>query len=137
MGDMKLDFGVRAHIQAFENEVKNRIGPTSSIRFCPCVRSTMVYFDPRTRHLNNILSLLVDAFSSTPDAADITFPGRRITLPIVLDDSWNKEALEKYMRTIRDRAVYLPSNIEYLAKNNGLGEAAEALESLSKSDWVS
>lgn len=64
------------------------------------------------------------------------FPGRRFTFPIVLDDLWNKEALKQYMRTIRDKAVYLPSNIQYLAKNNGLRSEEEALKLLVSSDWV-
>lgn len=64
------------------------------------------------------------------------FDGRRITFPIVLDDKWNREALERYTSTIRDKAVYLPSNVEYLARNNGLSNAKEALEKLIESDWV-
>ena len=66
------------------------------------------------------------------------FPGRKLTFPIVLDDKWNKEALEKYMRSIRDEAVYLPSNIEYLARNNGVeGGKQEALQLLVSSPWAS
>lgn len=42
------------------------------------------------------------------------------------------------MRTTRDEAVYLPSNVEYLARNNGLeGGMVEALRVLVQSDWVS
>lgn len=67
----------------------------------------------------------------------MSFPGRRITFPIVLDDPWSKEATERYMRSIREKAVYLPSNVEYLAKNNGLSRPKEALEKLVSSDWVS
>ncbi len=62
--------------------------------------------------------------------------GRRITFPIVLNDKWNKDALQRYMSTTRDRAVYLPSNVEYLAKNNGLSDSNEALQKLVQSDWV-
>ena len=69
--------------------------------------------------------------------AGTSFPGRKVTFPIVLDDRWNREALERYMRSIRDEAVYLPSNIEYLARNNGLESGAEALKLLVGSDWVS
>ena len=40
------------------------------------------------------------------------------------------------MRTIRDSAVYLPSNIDYLAANNGLRDRDEALQKLVACDWV-
>ena len=81
--------------------------------------------------------MLVDVELSLPaDIESMEFPGRRITFPIVLDDRWNREALQQYMRTIRDRAVYLPSNIQYLANNNGLESENEALNLLIASDWV-
>ena len=74
--------------------------------------------------------------SLADDVEAMEFPGRRITFPIVLDDAWNREALKEYMRTIRDKAVYLPSNIRYLAENNGLKSEEEALRLLVSSDWV-
>lgn len=41
------------------------------------------------------------------------------------------------MRSARDKAVYLPSNIEYLARNNGVeGGGEEALRLLVASPWV-
>ena len=85
----------------------------------------------------NILTVLIEAELSLPvSTADMVFPGRRITLPIVLDDRWNREALQKYMQTTRDKAVYLPSNVQYLANNNGLDSEQEALAKLVQSDWV-
>jgi urea carboxylase len=97
-----------------------------------------VHYDPMVISQAHVLSALVDVETTLPDTLDATeFLGRRITLPIVLDDRWNREALDRYRRSIRDKAVYLPSNIEYLAKNNGLdGGSAEALQLLVKSDWV-
>lgn len=65
------------------------------------------------------------------------FPGRKITFPLVLDDRWNRDALQRYMQSARDKAVYLPSNVEYLARNNGLeGDTRHALKLLSSSTWV-
>ena len=78
------------------------------------------------------------ADTSLPEAyEDMSFPGRKLTFPIVLDDRWNREALERYMHSARDKAVYLPSNIEYLANNNGIeGGGVEALKLLVASPWV-
>lgn len=41
------------------------------------------------------------------------------------------------MKTIREQAVYLPSNVDYLARNNGFDDSSEALNKLVSSDWVS
>ena len=81
---------------------------------------------------------MIDVEAALPASVDeLTFPGRRIMFPVVLDDRWNREALDRYMRSIRANAAYLPSNIEYLARNNGLNSAQEALKLLVGTDWVS
>ena len=85
-----------------------------------------------------MLKALIEAEASLPSSVEfLTFPGRRITFPVVLDDKWNREALARYMRSTRDTAAYLPSNIEYLARNNGLSSGEEALKKLVSTDWVS
>jgi urea carboxylase len=85
-----------------------------------------------------VLAILLEAECLLPDSvSDFQFPGRKITFPIALDDQWSRDALQRYMRTTRDRAIYLPSNIDYLARNNGLdGGPAEALQKLTDSPWV-
>ncbi|KAH0826487.1 hypothetical protein J3R83DRAFT_5491 [Lanmaoa asiatica] len=68
---------------------------------------------------------------------DIEFPGRKIVFPMVLDDRWSREALERYMSITQSKAVYLPSNIDYLTRNNGLqGSTTDVLEKLMGSSWV-
>lgn len=73
--------------------------------------------------------------NSLPDTmANAEFPGRKTASPIALGDH---EALERYMSTTRSNAVYLPSNIDYGARNNGLeGGATEVFEKLMGSNWV-
>ena len=99
---------------------------------------SQVHYDPLVISQGDLLAALIEAEASLPSSVEsLTFPGRRITFPIVLDDRWNREALERYMRSIRQKAVYLPSNVEYLARNNGLSGGEEALEVLVRSPWVS
>ncbi|KAL1938008.1 hypothetical protein VTO73DRAFT_12019 [Trametes versicolor] len=135
-GTMTLDFAIRARIHAFETEVRKRAIP--GVWFlAPCIRSTMIHFDPLIISQASLLSALVEAEASLPaNVESLEFAGRKITFPVVLDDRWNREALEKYMRSIRDTAVYLPSNIEYLARNNGLKSAQDALKKLIETDWL-
>jgi len=40
------------------------------------------------------------------------------------------------MQFIRDTAVYLPSNVEYLVRNNGLSNAGEMFEKFLSTDWA-
>ncbi|KAI0339186.1 urea carboxylase [Trametopsis cervina] len=136
-GEAKLDFHVRARVHAFEQAVRN-MNVKGVWALCPCIRSTMVRFDPALVAQSDVLEALVKAEKSLPDSVhELVFEGRKITFPIVLDDPWTKDALNRYMLSIRDEAVYLPSNIDYLARNNGLeGGAEEALKLLVGTDWL-
>lgn len=51
-------------------------------------------------------------------------PSRLFRFPILFDDPLAKAAVEEYMTTLRDSAVYLPDNVEYIAKANGLEDAS-------------
>lgn len=96
------------------------------------------HFDPSLVSQSEVLAALLEANDALPESVtDMSFSGRRITFPVVLDDSWSREALKRYMSTTRNKAVYLPSNIDYLAANNGLkGGAEEAPQKFLASDWV-
>ncbi|KAM0556069.1 hypothetical protein ACHAPJ_006057 [Fusarium lateritium] len=54
-------------------------------------------------------------------------PSREILLPIAFDDSVSRAAIERYAATIRGDAPWLPSNIEFLEKLNGMDDLTEVL----------
>ncbi|KAJ6622708.1 allophanate hydrolase subunit 2-domain-containing protein [Mycena sp. CBHHK59/15] len=135
-GEMTVDFHLRARVHALETIIKKLEVP-GILALSPCVRSTMCHFDPLIISQLAVLDALVCAQASMPSSMnEMTFPGRKLTFPIVLDDQWSREALRKYMSSIRNKAVYLPSNIDYLARNNGLQSSEEVLHKLVSSDWL-
>ncbi|KAJ6572508.1 allophanate hydrolase subunit 2-domain-containing protein, partial [Mycena vulgaris] len=134
-GEMKVDFHLRARIHAFETILKER--NITGMAFCPCIRSTMCHFDSTIISQSDALATIADAQNLIPESMnEMVFPGRRLTFPIVLDDQWSREALQRYISSIRDKAVYLPSNIDYLARNNGFDTSEEVLNNLVASDWL-
>ncbi|THH06190.1 hypothetical protein EW145_g4258 [Phellinidium pouzarii] len=136
-GEMKLDFAIRARIHAFETAVRHSHIPGIK-ELAPCIRSTMVHYDSVQIKQSDLLSLLINVEESLPvSTEEMQFPGRKLIFPIVLDDKWNKEAVLRYMRSTREKASYLPSNIDYLARNNGVeGGSEEALRLLVSSPWL-
>ncbi|KAM0413367.1 hypothetical protein ACHAPD_008464 [Fusarium lateritium] len=52
---------------------------------------------------------------------------RQIRLPIVFDDSVNRAAIERYTATIRSDAPWLPSNIDFLERLNGIKDLNNVL----------
>lgn len=63
-------------------------------------------------------------------------PSRRLHLPVVFNDSGLKGTIERYMAsTGRKKAVYLPDNLDYLARANGLNSVDEVVSTFCKADW--
>ncbi|KAH7143176.1 allophanate hydrolase subunit 2-domain-containing protein [Fusarium sp. MPI-SDFR-AT-0072] len=54
-------------------------------------------------------------------------PSRSVRLPIAFDDSVSRAAIERYSATIRPNAPWLPSNIDFLQKLNGISDLTEVL----------
>ncbi len=52
-------------------------------------------------------------------ARDQILPTRILHLPLAFNYKWTHEAISKYMRSSRRDAPYLPSNVDFVAKNNG------------------
>ena len=64
--------------------------------------------------------VLQQAEKELPSSDNIVLPSRVVHLPMAFDERWTHDAIAKYMRSVRPHAPYLPSNIEYMAANNGL-----------------
>jgi urea carboxylase/allophanate hydrolase len=56
-----------------------------------------------------------------------TVPSRTISLPFAFNDEACRKAVERYAATIRDEAPWLPSNIAFLEKLNGIEDILEML----------
>lgn len=50
---------------------------------------------------------------------------RSVRLPIAFHDSKSREYIDKYMASVRSEAPYLPDNMEFIARCNGLSSIEE------------
>ena len=86
----------------------------------PAIRSLLLRYDPIRLSQNTLIEYLKNIEKSIPFHDSFTLPCRYIRLPITINDRWCNEAVEQYMKTIRSKACYLPSNIKFIANNNGI-----------------
>jgi urea carboxylase len=86
----------------------------------PGVRSVMIEYDQRILPLADLVKLVMRAESEMPPVGKVHLPTRVLRLPLAFNDRWTLEAIAKYTRSVRAEAPYLPSNVEFVAKGNGL-----------------
>ncbi|KAJ6030275.1 uncharacterized protein N7446_000663 [Penicillium canescens] len=70
--------------------------------------------------LPQVLDALVAHELSLGSKLSSRLPSRIVHMPLVFDDERSRNAIARYTSTIRSSAPYLPSNIEFLQKLNGL-----------------
>lgn len=118
-GPMTASALTRAHIQQVllrirgGKEVKGVIASTGT------TRAYSVEFDPLETSQSEMLQQLLAVERSVVNAHDL-IPSRLFRFPILFDDPVSKQAVRDYMATVRDSAIYLPDNQEYIAKANGV-----------------
>ena len=62
-------------------------------------------------------------------ATEVTLRSRVLRLPLAFQERWTHGAIQKYMRSVRPEGPYLPSNVDFVAANNGLASAQQVRSS--------
>jgi urea carboxylase len=105
----------------------------------PAIRSLLIRYDCLQLSQNTLIQYLQRVEKSLPFHNDIELPCRKLHLPIALNDHWNNEAIEHYMKTIRSKASYLPNNLKFIANNNGIigdNDIDEISDTLLEAQWL-
>lgn len=94
----------------------------------PHTMSVFVAFDPATIDQAKAVSTLINLEKSCTGAPVLR--GKTIYLPMVFDAEENKQATQKYIETQRPYATYLPDNIDFIRRNNGLETRDDVLRAV-------
>lgn len=117
-GEIELDIAYRLRVHMLMEQLK----PRPYVKeLCPGVRSVLVRYDPTLMHVNKMLSTMMELEQGVLGSVkDVSVPSRTIRLPLAFDDKWCAEAQERYLRSVRPDAPYMPSNVEFVRRINGL-----------------
>jgi urea carboxylase len=111
--------------------------PVSGVlELSPGVRSVQVHYDSARVHLHRLLDYLVLAESQIPDINEMVIPSRILKLPFAYDDQWNREAIDRYSKSVKAKAPYLPSNIEFIARMNGLEDVDQVRQTILNANYL-
>ncbi len=127
-GPLELDLNLRFHVHSLEQWLLKHKqsgqlkGLTDTI---PGVRTLLIQYEPRTLPLPELMRVLDAAEHERAPIDDMTLRSRVFRLPMAFRDQWNRAAIERYRATVRATAPYLPDNVDFMARNNGLAGAAD------------
>lgn len=133
-GDIDLDLAYRMRVHMLMEELESK--PYIK-ELCPGVRSLLVRYDRKTIHVKNLVSVLIELESGVLGSVDdVVVQSRVLKLPLAFDDKWTKEAQRRYLRSVRPDAPYMPSNVEFVRRINGLASVNHVKEIMISAEYM-
>lgn len=134
-GPNVLDLEVRFRIHALMEYL--HANPVEGIlELSPGIRSLQINFDSRVIFLRKLLAILLKAEKEIPSVESLEIPTRILHLPLAFNAGSTRAAIEKYQRSVRDKAPWLPDNIEFIRRINGLSSVEEVEAIVFKASYM-
>ncbi|ETN43925.1 urea carboxylase [Cyphellophora europaea CBS 101466] len=130
-GSQVFDLTVRTRAQQLVRAVGER-PPRGFQRVTrPHTMSVFVAFDSHIIDQKTAVDALVNLERSFSDVSNFTTPSKTFHLPMVFDAEECVQATARYMETQRPYATYLPDNIDFIRRNNGLEKRDDVLKAVN------
>ncbi|MBF6335312.1 urea carboxylase [Nocardia abscessus] len=134
-GEMVLDLGLRMRVHALAEALAGARLP-GILDVTPGVRSLHIHFDPEVLPQYRLLGTLAELELDLPATTDLVVPSRTIRLPLSFDDPSIAEAIDRYRSGVRDTAPWLPSNIEFIRRINGLDSVEDVRTTVFDAEYL-
>ena len=119
LGPQELDIERRFKVHALMLWLEQHALP--GIReLTPGIRSLQLHYDSQQLSLDELIHHLDKCCEQLSSQSELTLPSRVVHLPLSWDDEACREAIEKYMQSVRPDAPWCPSNLEFIQRINGL-----------------
>ncbi|ABS63507.1 Urea carboxylase [Parvibaculum lavamentivorans DS-1] len=134
-GPIVLDFALRFRAHAMMTALEAR-ALAGILEMTPGIRSLQIHFDPDVLPARKLLAILEEMERALPASADIEVPSRIVHLPLSWDDEAAQEAVRKYGTLVRPDAPWVPSNIEFIRRINGLAHIDDVRRIVFDADYM-
>ncbi|WP_067480068.1 urea carboxylase [Nocardia amamiensis] len=134
-GEMVLDLGLRMRVHALAEALAAAELP-GILDVTPGVRSLHIHFDPDVLPQYRLLGTLTELELDLPATTDLVVPSRTIRLPLSFDDPSIAEAIDRYRSGVRDTAPWLPSNVEFIRRVNGLDSVEDVRTTVFDAEYL-
>ncbi len=117
-GSNVLDFGLRLRVDKLETSMASAQIPGVLERTAG-IRSLLIRFDRRHWTAKELSKALEPLFKEAR-VAERQRPSRIVHMPLSWDDPACREAIDRYVQSVRQDAPWCPDNIEFIRRINGL-----------------
>ncbi|MEN9307409.1 MAG: hypothetical protein RL173_1341 [Fibrobacterota bacterium] len=134
-GENLLDMALRLRVYLVMDALDR--APIAGIQeLSPGVRSLQVRFEPTQISQTELVKRLLALEESLPDVEGLKIPTRVVHMPMAFQDSATLGAIQRYQETVRATAPWLPSNVEFMRRINGLDSVDQVRDILFKTSYL-
>jgi urea carboxylase len=134
-GEMELDLALRVRVHCLMEAVV-ALKVDGLIEMSPGVRSLQFQFDFMRLPPQKLIEILTVIEDSLPNAHAVSVPSRIVQMPMAFEDSATLEAVERYRQTVRKTAPWLPNNVDFMQRINGLVSRQEVSAALFEASYL-
>lgn len=134
-GDNVLDLALRLRVHLLMTALRET-GLPGIEELSPGVRSLQIRYDSRILSQKTLLKLLMDIEKNLGDVSELKVPSRIVHLPMAFEDSATLGAVERYQETVRASAPWLPNNVDFIQRINGLSSREAVKQTLFDASYL-
>ena len=134
-GPAQLDLRLRFKVHVVYEWLKEQ-GIDGIIDLTPGIRSLQVHFDPSRISRRELWQRIHNGIAHLPPLEKIEVPTRIVHLPLSWDDPSTREAIQRYMQSVRPDAPWCPSNLEFIRRINGLSSIDEVRQKFFSASYL-
>ncbi|WP_260629036.1 urea carboxylase [Serratia liquefaciens] len=134
-GDNVLDLALRLRIHLLMQSLKQDAIPGVE-ELAPGVRSLQIRYDSRILGQADLLQRLLAREQALGDVSQLKVPTRTVYLPMAFEDSATLGAVERYQQTVRSSAPWLPNNVDFIQRINGLGSREQVRDIIFDASYL-
>ena len=134
-GPNELDLRYRFRIHALMEELAANPVP-GILELSPGVRSLQINYDSRTIHQQDLIEALLAAETRLPPIETMKVRTRVVYLPMTFEDSATLDAQTRYRETVRATAPWMPNNVDFIQRINGLADRDEVRDIVFQTSYL-
>ncbi|WP_416413169.1 urea carboxylase [Pantoea sp. App145] len=134
-GDNVLDLALRLRVHLLMNALRERAVPGVE-ELSPGVRSLQIRYDSLILSQPRLMALLLELEAGLGDVSQLKVPSRIVWMPMAFEDSATLGAVERYKETVRATAPWLPNNVDFIQRINGLASREAVRDTIFDASYL-
>ncbi|WP_445115723.1 urea carboxylase [Acinetobacter sp. WZC-1] len=134
-GENVLDLALRLRVHRLMQMIREE-NIAGILELSPGVRSLQIKYDGLTIAQAELIRQLLMLEQQMGDLSELKIPSRIIHLPMAFEDSATLGAVERYQQSVCARAPWLPNNVDFIQRINGLQSREQVREIIFSASYL-